>query len=362
MAETVIPTHANVTQWDSDYFVDYINRNWFRKFEGMGSSSMIQVKENLQTKPGGTITIHLINELVGEGKNENETLEGSEEDLILRTHDLVIGEKAHAVKWRSFDEQLTAIDLRNAHKDALMTWNTKLDRDTIIRALGSINGVTYTTATEVQKDAWLVDNADRVLFGAATSNNAANDHSACLANIDNTSDKLTPDAIDIMKFLAKHASPKVRPFTVKSSIGDSDAYVLFANSYAYRDLKRNSAMQQANREARERGTTNAVFTGAGLIWDNVAIYEIEDIARVTGVGAGAINVAPVYLCGAQVLGKAWAMRPTTATDKFDYGRKNGLAIKQWWALDKLRFGTGTTDRTDYKDHGVVTGWFAAVSD
>jgi hypothetical protein len=257
---------------------------------------------------------------------------------------------------------LTAIDLRNAHKDALMMWNTNLERNKIIKALGSINGVNYTVASETQKDAWLVDNADRVLFGASTSNNTSNDHSLSLANIDNTSDKLSTDAIDTMKFLAKHASPKVRPFTAKSAIGDSDAYVLFANSYAYRDLKRSSVMQQANREARERGTTNAVFTGAGLIWDNVAIYEIEDIATVSGKGAGSINVAPVYLCGAQVIGKAWALRPTTVTDKFDYGRKNGLAVKQWWAINKIRFGTGATDRTDYKDHGVVTGWFAAVDD
>ena len=37
----------------------------------------------------------------------------------------------------------------------------------IMQALASINGVNYACATEAQKDAWLVDNADRVLFGAA---------------------------------------------------------------------------------------------------------------------------------------------------------------------------------------------------
>ena len=48
----------------------------------------------------------------------------------------------------------------------------------------------YGTATETQKVAWLVDNADRVLFGAAKSNNSSNDHSASLANVDSTDDKL----------------------------------------------------------------------------------------------------------------------------------------------------------------------------
>jgi len=52
----------------------------------------------------------------------------------------------------------------------------------VISALGSINGVAYGSASESAKDAWLVDNADRVLFGAAVGNNSANDHSASLAN------------------------------------------------------------------------------------------------------------------------------------------------------------------------------------
>lgn len=362
MSETQVPSNAQVTQWDNDYFVDYVNQNWFKKFEGTGSSSMIQIKEDLTTKPGGTIIVHLVNKLTGTAKDHTETLEGNEEDLDLRTHNVTIREYSHAVKWPKFQEQLTAINLRNAHKDSLMTWNMELDRDLNIKALGSVNGVDYTVASEAQKDAWLVDNADRVLFGATTGNNSANDHSASLANIDNTNDKLTPDAIDTMKFLAKRANPKIKPLKPKTGIDKSDAYVLFANSFAYRDLKRNSAMQQANREARERGSDNPIFMGAGLIWDNVAIYEVEDIATLSGVGNGGINVAPVYLCGAQVLTKAWAMRPTTVDDEFDYRRKHGLAIKQWFKIEKLRFGTGATDQTDYKDHGVFTGFFAAVSD
>lgn len=362
MAETQVPTNATVQQWDNDYYVDFVNRNWFKKFEGTGSASLIQIKEDLTTKPGGTITCHLVNKLTGTAKNHNETLEGNEEDLNLRTHDITIREYSHAVRWAKFQEQLTAIDLRGAHKDALMTWNMELDRDLIIASLGSINGVAYSAASEAQKDAWLVDNADRVLFGAATSNNASNDHSAALAQIDNTADKLSPEMISLAKRLAKAASPKVRPFKARSSAGDVDTYVGFASSRGMRDLKNNSTYQQQLRDAGQRGWTNPVFTGADLIVDNTPIYEIEDIAVVTGVGGGSIDVAPFYLCGAQVLGKAWAMRPTTVDDEFDYKRKHGLAIKQWYKIEKLRFGTGATDTDDYKDHGLVTVWHAAVAD
>jgi N4-gp56 family major capsid protein len=264
------------------------------------------------------------------------------------------------------EDQFSAIPLRNAAKDVLLDWNMELNRDHIIARLGAINGVDYASATEGQKDTWVTDNSDRVQFGKLRSNYSAGDHSASLANIDNTDDKLTPDAISLMKRLAKTASPKIRPIKPRN-IGDtgrtSDAYILFAPSLLVRDLSLNSAFTQANREARARGKfSNPLFRGADYIWDNIAIVEIEDIAVVSGVGAGSIDVAPCYLCGAQALGIAWAKRPQSVEETFDYKDKQGVAIRQWYNVAKLNFGSGTGDTDDLKDHGVVTGWFAAVAD
>ena len=99
-------------------------------------------------------------------------------------------------------------------------------------ALGSINGVAYASASEAQKDAWLVDNADRVLFGATKSNASSNDHSTSLANIDNTTDKLSPAMISLAKRIAQTASPKIRP--IKTS-EDEEWFVMFAGPQAFRD-------------------------------------------------------------------------------------------------------------------------------
>ena len=166
-----------------------------------------------------------------------------------------------------------------------MDWNMELDRDNIIEALGSINGTAYASASEASKDAWLADNADRVLFGAAKSNNSGNDHSASLANCDTSADKLTPDAISLMKRMAKQANPRIRPIRPKTSIGGSDGYVMLAPTEMVRDLAANSTFQQANRDAGVRGDSNKLFTGADYIWDNVYIYEIEDLPSLGAVGA-----------------------------------------------------------------------------
>ena len=363
MAELAVPSGMTVQQWDDEYFQEYYNKNWFKKFMGTGSSSMIQVREDLTKKPGDSITYQLINNLTGSAKGATEDLEGQEEDLMLRSHKVTVQEYSHAVKWSNFEAQKTAIDLRGAHKDALMAWNRRLERDHVIEALGSIDGVKYALASEAQKDTWLTNNSDRVLFGATKSNGSSNDHSVALATIDSTNDKLTPAALSLMKRIAKQASPKITPFVPRGGIEDSDAYVVFANSYAMRDLANDSTFVQANREARERTSSNPLFNSADYLWDNLYIYEIEDIPVLSGVGASSINVAPIYLCGAQALGEAWAMRPSTvARSDIDYDRKNGLAIKQWYKVEKLRFGSGALDTTTPKQNGVVTGFFAAVAD
>jgi hypothetical protein len=274
---------------------------------------------------------------------------------------VTIDQYRHGVRIPVLEDQFSAIPLRNAGKDVLLDWNMELNRDHIITQLGSINGVAYGSASEAQKDAWLVDNADRCLFGAAKSNDTGpGDHSAGLVAIDNTADKLTPGAISLMKRMAKTASPKIRPLKPRKGGVTSDSYILFAPSLLMRDLALNTAFTQANREARARGKfSNPLFRGADYIWDNVAIVEVEDIGVVSN---GTIDVAPCYFCGAQALGIAWAKRPQSIDEVFDYKDKQGYAIRQWYNVAKLNFGTGSADTDDLKDHGIVTGWFASVAD
>lgn len=362
MSDTAVPSGLTVQQWDEKYFTQYLNQNFFKQFMGTGSAKPIQVKEDLTKKPGDSVTFTLVNRLTGTAKGASEALEGAEEDAQLRSFQVRVREYAHAVRFKKFEAQKTAIDLRQAHKDVLMDWNMELDRDNIITALGSINGTAYASASEAEKDAWLVDNTDRVLFGALISNHSSGDHSAALANIDTTNDKITPDAVSLMKRIAKTANPRIRPIRAKSEIGGSDGYVLLAPTQMIRDLNANSTFSQANRDARLRGTDNPLFTGADLVWDNIYIYEIEDIPSLGGVGASSAVVRPCYLLGAQALGMAWAMRPETVEETFDYKRAIGLGIKQWYKVEKLRFGSGATDTDDYKDHGVVTGYFASAAD
>jgi N4-gp56 family major capsid protein len=340
--------------------MEYVRENRFKRYMGADENSIIHAKEDLTKKPGDKVTFAAVNKLAGSGVTGNTTLEGNEESLDSRSMAVTVAPLRHAVAVTGWDEQKSAIDLRNTAKMALKLWSMEKMKLGIIAALGSVNGVAYGSASETQKDAWLVDNADRVLFGASKGNASANDHSAALANIDSTNDKLTPAAISLMKRIAQTASPAIKPIRLNE---DEEWFVLFANSLAFRDLSENTAMQTANRDARERGvTTNPLFTGGSLVWDGVIIREIPEIGVLSGVGASSINVAPVYLCGAQAVGVAWAQRTRTTTQVSDYGFRNGVGVQEMRGIEKLIFGDGAGDTDDLRDHGVVTGFFSAVAD
>lgn len=357
MAETALTTELRVKKWEKKFFKEYIRDGRFAPYMGTDEFKMIQVKE--VDSPAKDLSITLINRLKGAGVTGKATLKGNEEAMDQRTFVFSVDRVRHAVLHDRLDEEFSPIDLVEAKDAVIQDWFKERMRDELIDALGSINGVLYASASEAQKDAWLVDNADRVLFGSSVANNAANDHSAALANIDNTSDKFTGSVLKLMKRRAKNANPKIRPIKVS---GDEEWYVVFAGTNTFRDFSEDSAVQQANREAWQRGEDNPLFTGGDLIYDGCIVREVADIDDISAVGAGSINVAPVYLCGAQALGIGWKQRTKMIQDVDDYGAKKGAGAEEIRDIKKLLFGKGVTDRDDLVQHGVFTGYMASVSD
>lgn len=358
MALTTARTGLTPQQWDSKFFMEYVRENRFKRYMGTDENSIIHTKEDLTTKPGNKVTFAAVNKLTGTGVTGNTTLEGSEEELDTRSMAVTVNPLRHAVAVTNWDEQKSSIELRDTAKMALKLWSMEKMKNDVVAALGSINGVAYGTASAAQRNTWVVDNVDRVLFGALKSNYSAT-HATALANLDNTADKLTPEAVSLMKRIAMTASPAIKPIRLNE---DEEWFVLFANSRAFRDFSLNSTVTQANRDARTRGMDNPLFTGGSLVWDGVIVREIPEIGILTGVGAGSIDVGPVYLCGAQAIGVAYAQRTKTTTQVADYGFRNGVGVQEIRGIEKLIFGSGAGDTDDTKDHGIVTGYFAGVAD
>jgi len=370
MARTPTPTSLQVQQWATDFFKEYVRDNRFKKYMGRNENAIIHIKEDLTKKKGDTLTFQLVNKLSGDGVTGNGTLEGNEEAQASDGYDISVSYLRNAVLRTLEDEQATTIDYLNAARVSLKKWMMEKMRDHIITALMSIDGKAYlssqvngntnytSVASEADKDAWLAANADRVLFGAAKSNNSSNDHSASLANLDNTADKLSTTIGSLAKRMAQVATPAIGPTTVND---DQEWYVMFCNGNSFRDLLTDSVLTQANREAQNRGKNNPIFTDGDQVYGGIVYREVPEIPYLGNVGAGSIKCGVNFLCGVQAVGIAFAKRATPIMNNTDYNFRKGVGIMEMRGIKKLQFEDPDNVGTDV-DHGVVTVYTAAVDD
>ena len=362
MAQTYAASGLTPQQWDSEFFTDYVRASRFKRYMGTDEGSIIQLKEDLTKKKGDSVTFALVNELVGDGVTGNQTLKGNEERLGSRSHRVYVDVLRHAVAVDDWDVQKSVIDLRNAAKTQLREWAQKKLRDGITNALGQIDGVNYTASSAAQRNTWTANNSDRVLFGLTTSNYNAT-FATAVGGL-SAGEQLTPNALSLMKRLAQAGSPKIKPVYVREM--DQEWYVCFIGPKAWRDLTEDNpttnVLTLANRDARVRGVDNPLFTGDSLVWDGMILRELPEIAALDVSGSAGARIEPVYLCGAQAIGLAWAQRTKSTTDTDDYEFLHGVGVQEIRGIEKLRFGTGASDTTTPKDHGIVTGFFAAAAD
>lgn len=347
-------------QWDDKFFIEYMQENRFAKEMGKTENAIIQVKEDLTKKKGDSLTYALVNKLTGAGVTGDATLEGNEEDMISRSHKVEILQRRNAVAVGNQSEQFSAFDMRQAARAVLKEWAQDNTIDRIIVELGSINGVAYGSASEGQKDAWLTDNSDRVLFGALNSNQVAGDQSASLLNVDAAADKFSTAIASVMKRLALTADPKIRP--VRSTTSGRRFFVVYCDTLTFRDLQADTAIQNAQRQVSIRMQNEKLFAGGDLEWDGMIFKEIDEIQSLGAVGAASDTVSPVYLCGAQAIAYAVSKRWQTKTETRDYDNVNGVAVAEMGNFSKMIFGSGAADLDDLKDHGIVTGYMAAAAD
>ena len=365
MAETALATASVKQKWLSSYFQEYIRASGFRPYMGKSSSSIIISKYELQSEAGKTINIPLITRLTGDGRTGSQVLEGFEEQLGNYNCAISVDWRRNGVKVPKSESYKTEIDLLNAAKDMLREWEAEKMRDDIIKAMLSVVTTGDTTvnmadSSAANRNAHNAANSDRLLFGKLVSNYSAT-WATAVGNLDTTDDKCTAAAMSLMKRIAKLADPHVRPFKT----GDGkEYYVAFHGSRTFRDLKIDTTIATANREARPRDVeANPIFQDGDLIYDGVIHREIPEIDAIAGSGTydldgagnGGADVRPVVMCGAQAVGVAWGQEPTPRTDMTaDYSFRPGVAIEELLGVKKMAYNG--------KMHGMVQGFFAAAAD
>ncbi len=360
MTMTTTPSTTTLLEWRRRFIREWSRDNLFSPYMGKAEEgTRAVIHQVMEFKDAGeTVNLPLIAALSGSGVSGDTTLQGSEEAMDQYGHDVTVDWKRNAIALSKKQLRKSAADQLAVVRPLLNEWAGSELRDDIIAALHSIDGVAYASANEAARDVWLAANMDRVLFGALVANAVSEDHSVAKATLDNTADKMSTAIQSTAKRLAKAADLKIRPIKVD---GGREYFVHFMGSRAFRDLKADTPMVNANREARARDVgKNPIFQDGDLIHDgiiSVEIPEIDDLVEASG--AASIDVAPSFLCGAQALGHGIGQlpMPTTRSDT-DYGFIKGRGVEMCYGVNKIQFLNGS----DLVDWGMVTCWTAAVAD
>jgi N4-gp56 family major capsid protein len=365
MGDTALLTTSAVAEkrYTADAFQQYLSQLVMAKYMGMDHQSVIHVKEDLVKGKGDQLTFNLISSLSGSGVTGDSTLEGNEESLNSYGRPVTVQQYRNAVREEGqLSSKRYPFDIADKFKPALLEWKAQFDEDRIFEALSSIDGVVYGAASSTQKNTWNVNNSDRILYGATTANYNAT-HATALSNVDATTDVLNTAHLGLIKRMAKMANPKIRPIRLGDGSG-AEVYVYFAHPYSTRDLKADTAWQEAQKHAMPRGTDNPIFTGALGMYDGVIVVETDKILLLDNVGASTIDVAMNFLCGAQAVllaqGGINGMQMKLTESEFDYENQLGCAIASIYGVAKARFETGAAGVS--KDHGIVTSFVAGVAD
>ena len=379
MAVTTIDTNNKLVKYTQDINREFVRENLFSPYMSTGLTAIIRQRQEL--KMGGEVmNIPLVSRLKGQGVGSN-TLVGNEEKIDNYGMRAWLAWSRNGVVASKSEQQKDSADIFGEAKPLLSDWQGQKLRDELIAAFMAlpsesqpatdvcVNGVQYDLATATQKNTWNSDNSDRVLYGAATSNYNAT-HSTVLANCDTTTDKLTGANLSTLKGVAKLSDPKIRPYKTRDGY---EYYVAFAGTNLFKDLKADSAVNAANKDARAREGNgmdkNPLFQDGDILWDGVIVREVPEISLfVTNVwttlltaGNSNARVEPVFLCGQQAAVVAYGqmIRPTVRKED-DYGFISGVGIESAYGVSKM-FKKHPNTGTALKQWGVATGFFATTA-
>lgn len=384
MAETILNGNLAERRWLSDeYVTPYLRQSGFDRYMGSGTDAIIRLLRGTDIGNGAkSVVMPLVGLLRGDGVSGSQVLEGNEEDMDTYADEIRVNYRRNGVKVPKSESYKTTLDLLRVARPRLRNWASEvvLKRGLIQQMQGIVvpgvavtegdgstyqgpdSVIPYSQATAAQRNTFVVNNSDRILFGADIANASSGVMATALATIDNTNDKLTPALISKAKRIAQATATidatvanNIAPITPYITKDGEEWFVMFVHPRAMRDLRNDPTMTQANREAMERGKDNPLFRGGDLLWDGVIIREIFDLELIAGAGASGIDVAHNFLAGQSALAVAYGEEPRIIVDRDqDYQFRPAVAVQELIGIKKTSYAG--------RQYGGVSVFTAAAAD
>jgi len=379
MALTTIQTNNKLIKFTKQVNREWVRENLFAPYMGEDITAIIRKRMDL-VSGGEQMNIPLVARLGAVGKGVG-ALAGNEESVDNYGMRIWIDWLRNAVKTNKAEKHKDSSAIFDVARPLLSDWMKEVTRDEIVAAFyalvsesapvalgsdagGRVNGILFDSATAAQRNTWVTDNADRVVFGQLNSNYSTT-FATATATLDSTNDTATGANMRFLKRVARAANPKIRPFKVKDG---REYLVAFHGSRTFRDLK--ASLDTINKDARSREgdglNKNPLFQDGDQLYDGVIHREIPEIDTLaptfyaTAGASGTTPVRPVWLCGQSAMAIAYGqMAKPTQLDNTDYQFNQGVGIEAAYGVGKMfKKTTGGA----LKEWGICTGFYAATAD
>lgn len=329
------------------------------RFTGTDENAMIQIVTELtKTERGLQAVIQLVADLVGDGRANDDELEGFEEALINYDQVMTLGQIAHSVRSKGeLSDQASVIDFRSTGFDRLKYWlANRCDQ----LALLTLSGIAYT---------FNLDGSTRT-DGAFASLAFGNDVRApsslrslmwdgsvlSLSDTTQVATTFVPSYKMIVKALAYAKTHYVRPLMN----GGKAYYVFVVHPLTLAAIKLDPDYQRAVVAVTLKdGMNSPWFTGAQVTIDGAVLHETNMTYNTNGAASGSkwgagglVNGTRTLVCGAQALGMFDMAPPKWTEKRFQYESQGGINVRKQLSFLKPEFYS-IHDKS-VQDFGVFT--------
>ncbi|MCW2763384.1 MAG: hypothetical protein JWR85_3585 [Marmoricola sp.] len=371
MAEVVLATALQKQTWSTEVTREYVRESGLLPYMGTEDTSIIRIRNELKTEKGDTINFPLVVRIKGRGVRGAEVLKGNEVDLGLYNTSISVDWIRQGVKIPKSTSFRTAIDIWGLTKPQLRSWSAELLRDDVIQAFAQIivpgtvdaqglpgtdGAVNYLFSTAGQRNTYLVNNTDRIVFGNARANISSGNWATSLGNVSIATGLSSSAHVRLLKTIAKTAgktvpagstagvTTNITPFKSDMTAG-REWYVYFAGSREFSLLSQDATIVAYNTNARPREgdamERNPLFQDGDLMYNGVLIREMPELDDLIllGAGSGGADLAFGFFCGQSAVAVAYGMSPRVVEDRLeDYEFRPGMAIEELRGTKKTSFG------------------------
>lgn len=380
MAEIQLATALERQEWSTKLTYEYVRESGFKPYMGTEDNSIIRLDYQLVSVAGDTINFPLIQRIKGRGVRGSEILKGNEVDIGLANTKVVVDWIRQGAKLPKSTTFRTALDLWNASKTQLRQWSSETMRDEVINAFGSViipgtvdtkglpgtdSQVLYSLSTAAQRNTYLANNSDRILFGNARGNSTSLNWATSLGNVSTATGQSSAAHVRLLKTIAKQAGKQIpvgsttqftsniRPYKSDMTAG-REWFIYFVGSREFAVLSQDSTIVNINTSSRPREAggvdSNPLFQDGDLMYLGVVIREIpeiDDILLLPGAGASGADIAMGFFCGQSAIAVGYGQRDQVREDRLeDYEFRPGMAIETLRGTAKTSFGGA--------QYGIVT--------